>query len=143
MGRKGWEDNEDGEDLKEPGGGICEEGLMGASVEEGSNGVRTNWTDILKTIAEGNTDCDKGISSASFERQIGKGIGETCADEPLICLFLNNTPSSFPPDDVPASSSTPPFAKMPHDPPKDPEIPVRKPDIEPMECMSRRGMSSP
>ena len=42
MGRKGWEDNEDGEDLKELGGGNCEGGLMGASVKEGSKGVRTN-----------------------------------------------------------------------------------------------------
>ena len=131
MGRKGWEDNEDGEDLKELGGGICEGGLMGASVEEDSNGIQTDWGDILKTIAKGNTDCDKGFSSASFERQIGKGIGETCADEPLICLFPNNTPSSFPPDDMPASSSTPPFAKIPHDPPKDLKIPLCEPEIEP------------
>jgi hypothetical protein len=79
---------------------------MEAGVEEGSNGVQTDWPDILKTSAEGNADCDKGFSSASFEGQIGKGIGE-----PIILLFPNNTPSPFPLDGMPTSSSAPPVAK--------------------------------
>jgi hypothetical protein len=79
---------------------------MEAGVEEGSNGVQTDWPDILKTSAEGNADCDKGFSSASFEGQIGKGIGE-----PIKLLFPNNTPSPFPLDGMPTSSSAPPVAK--------------------------------
>ena len=90
MGRKAGEDNEDGKDLKELGGGICKGGLMETRVEEGSNGVRTDWSNSLKTIAEEKPDCDKGFSSASFEGQIGKGIGG-----PVILLFLNNTSSPF------------------------------------------------
>ena len=140
MGTKVGEDNEDGEDLKELGGRICEGGLMEAGFDEGSNGVRTDWPDILKTSAEGNADCDKGFSSASLE---GQGIGETCADEPVILTFPNNTPSPFPPDDMPSSSSAPPVAEIPHDPPKDPEIPLCEPEMSPMECASRRRMSRP
>lgn len=89
---------------------------MKAGVEEGSNGVRTDWSSILKTIAEGKPDCDKGFSSTSFEGEIGKGIGG-----PVILLFPNKTPSSFSPDDMPIASSTPPVAKIRHDPPNDPE----------------------
>jgi len=104
---------------------------MEAGVKAGSNGVRADWPDILKTGAEGNADCDKEFSLASFEGQIGKGIGETRADEPVILLFPNNTPSSFPLDDMPASSSTPPVAKVPRDPPNDPVMPLSEPEIWP------------
>lgn len=126
MGRKVREHDEDGEGLKEVGGGICEGGLMEAGVKEGWNGVQTDWPDVSKISAEGNADCAKGFSSASFEGQIGKGIGE-----PVILLFPNNTPSPFPLDDMPTSSSAPPVAKIAHDPPNDPEIPLCEPGIEP------------
>ena len=125
MGRQVGEDNEDGKDLKELRGGICEGGLMEAGVEEGSNGVRTDWPNILKTIAEGKPDCDNGFSSAIFEGQIGKGIGE-----PVILIFPNNT-SPFPPDDMPTAFSAPPVAKICHDPLDDLKIPLCEPDIEP------------
>jgi hypothetical protein len=78
-----------------------------------------------------NANCDKEFSSASFEGQIGKGIGKTCANEPVILLFPNNTPSSFPLDNMPGSSSTPPVAKIPHHPPNDPVIPLCEPQIGP------------
>jgi len=103
---------------------------MEAGVEEGSNGVQANWPDILKISAEGNADCEEGISSASFEGQVRKGIGKTRANELVILLFPNKTPLSFPPDDMPASSSTP-VVKIPHDPPNDPVIPLCEPEIGP------------
>jgi len=99
---------------------------MEGGVEEGSNGVQTDWPDILKTIAEGNTDCDKGFSSAIFEGQIRKG-----KDQPVILLFPNNTPLLFPPNGMPTLTSAPPVAKMRHDPLNDPKIPLCESEIEP------------
>ena len=69
---------------------------MKAVVEEG---IRAEWLGILKTSAEGNTNCDNGFSSASFEGQIGNGIGKTVQEEefpsmnaPNLVTQLQQTP---------------------------------------------------
>jgi len=104
-----------------------EGGLLAAGADKGSNSDRTDWPASPK----GNANCNKGFSSASLEGQIGKGIGKTCADKPVILSFGNNTPSPFPPDGMPATSPAPPVAKIRHGPPNDSEISLSEPEVEP------------
>jgi len=56
-----------------------------SSADEGPRGVQTDWPGIKATSIEGDTNCDKVISSAArLEGKIGKEIGEKNVDKPVI-----------------------------------------------------------